>query len=78
MVTSWLRLKYGIHVHVAFDDLNWSYQLLDIKHRDENLDPAILSMSYAGYNSFEEATEKGIQHALNEIDAQPEYIDDDD
>ena len=67
MAMKWLREVHGLFISIGCDDLNWNWQVFDIKHRDENLDPICKSESYGGLDSYKEACERAIKYCLEDL-----------
>ena len=67
IIMKWLREVHGLFISIGCDDLNWNWQVFDIKHRDENLDPICKSESYGGLDSYEEACERAIKYCLEDL-----------
>ena len=63
----WLREVYGLYILIGNDDLDWNWQIFDIKNRDENLDPICKSESYGGIRSYEIAVEEAIKYCLEHL-----------
>ena len=61
---AWLREVYGIFIAINNDDLDFNWQCYDLINRGSTLDPKILSESYAGYKTYEEAIEAAIKYSL--------------
>ena len=56
----WLREVHGIFIAINNDDLDFNWQCYDLINRGSTLDPKILSESYAGYKTYEEAVEAAL------------------
>jgi hypothetical protein len=67
MAMKWLREKYGIFIAINNDDLDFNWQCYDLINRGSTLDPKILSESYAGYKTYEEAVEAALKYALENL-----------
>ena len=67
MAMRWLREVYGLYILIGNDDLDWNWQIFDIKNRDENLDPICKSESYGGIHSYEIAVEEGVKYCLEHL-----------
>lgn len=67
MAMKWLREKYGIFIAINNDDLDFNWQCYDLINRGSTLDPKILSESYAGYKTYEEAVEAAFKFALENL-----------
>ena len=67
MAMKWLREVHGLFISIGNDDLNWCWQILDINHRDENLDPKVMSDSYGCNDSYEEAVSNGLVYCLENL-----------
>ena len=64
---AWLREVYGIFIAINNDDLDFNWQCYDLINRGSTLDPKILSESYAGYKTYEEAIEAAIKYSLENL-----------
>jgi hypothetical protein len=67
MAMKWLREKYGIFIAINNDDLDFNWQCYDLINRGSTLDPKILSESYAGYKTYEEAVEAALKYSLENL-----------
>ena len=67
MAMRWLREVYGLFISIGNDDLNYNWQILDVKNRTNDFDPTCLTESYAGYESYEEACEAAIKCCLEHL-----------
>jgi hypothetical protein len=67
MAMKWLREKYGIFIAINNDDLDFNWQCYDLINRGSTLDPKILSESYAGYKTYEEAVESALKYVLENL-----------
>ena len=67
MAMMWLREVHGIFIAINNDDLDFNWQCCDLTNRDSNLDPKILSESYAGYKAYEEAVESALKYVLEKL-----------
>lgn len=67
MACRWLREVHGLFILIGNDDLDWNWQIFDIKNRDKNLDPICKSESYGGIDSYEEAVEAAIKYCLENL-----------
>lgn len=67
MACAWLREKYGIFIAINNDDLDFNWQCYDLINRDSTLDPKILSESYAGYKTYENAVEAALKYVLKNL-----------
>ena len=63
----WLREVHGIFIAINNDDLDFNWQCYDLINRDGTLDPKILSESYAGYKTYEEAVEAALKYVLENL-----------
>ena len=63
----WLREVHGIFIAINNDDLDFNWQCYDLINRESTLDPKILSESYAGYKTYEEAVEAACIYALKNL-----------
>ena len=63
----WLREVHGIFIAINNDDLDFNWQCYDLINRDGTLDPKILSESYAGYKTYEQAVEAALKYALKNL-----------
>jgi len=63
----WLREVHGLFISIGNDDLNYNWQIFDIKNRTKDLDPTCLTESYAGYRKFEQACEAACIYALKNL-----------
>lgn len=66
MACKWLREVYGLFISIGNDDLNYNWQIIDVKNRTDNLDPTYLTESHAGYETYEEAVEAALKYSLSE------------
>ena len=64
---AWLREVHGIFIAINNDDLDFNWQCYDLINRENTLDPKILSESYAGYKTYEEAVEAALKYCLEKI-----------
>ena len=64
MAMAWIRRHYGFHILIDIDDLDWNFTILDFANRDENGDPVVISESYGGFKTYEDAANAGIKHCL--------------
>lgn len=67
MAMAWLREVHGIFIVIDNDDLDFNWQCYDLINRDDALDPKILSDSYAGYKTYEEAVEAALRYTLEKL-----------
>lgn len=67
MAMRWLRKVHGIFIAINNDDLDFNWQCYDLIHRDDALDPRILSGSYAGYKTYEDAVEAALKYTLEKL-----------
>lgn len=67
MAMRWLREVHGLFILIGNDDLDWNWQIFDIKNRDKNLDPICKSESYGGIDSYEEAVEAAVKYCLENL-----------
>ena len=67
MAMAWLRKIHGIFIAINNDDLDFNWQCYDLINRDDALDPRILSESYAGYKTYEEAVEAALKFSLKNL-----------
>ena len=67
MAMSWLREVHGIFIAINNDDLDFNWQCYDLINRGSTLDPKILSESYAGYKTYEEAVEAALKYCLENL-----------
>lgn len=67
MAMAWLREEHGIFIAINNDDLDFNWQCYDLMDRDYALDPRILSGSYAGHKTYEEAVEAALMYTLEKL-----------
>ena len=67
MACRWLREVHGLFISIGNDDLDYNWQIFDVKNRTEDLDPTCLTESYAGYKTYEEAVEVAIKYCLENL-----------
>ena len=67
MAMKWLREVHGTFIAINNDDLDFNWQCYDLINRDSTLDPKILSDSYAGYKTYEEAVEAALKYSLQNL-----------
>ena len=67
MAMAWLREMHGIFIAINNDDLDFNWQCCDLINRASTLDPKILSESYAGYKTYEEAVEAALKYVLENL-----------
>ena len=67
MAMKWLREVYGIFIAINNNDLDFNWQCYDLINRGSTLDPKILSESYAGYKTYEEAVEAALKYSLENL-----------
>ena len=67
MAMRWLRELHGIFIAINNDDLDFNWQCYDLINRGNTLDPKILSESYAGYKTYEQAVEAAIKYCLENL-----------
>ena len=67
MAMKWLREvhKWSIQVFPCFDDLEWWYDIYELKIQDWNSRPELLSD--VGYSTYEEACEAAIKYCLTKL-----------
>lgn len=65
--TKWLREVHGIFIAINNDDLDFNWQCYDLINRGSTLDPKILSESYAGYKTYEQAVEAALKYCLENL-----------
>ena len=63
----WLRELHGIFIAINNDDLDFNWQCYDLINRGSTLDPKILSESYAGYKTYEQAVEAALKYSLENL-----------
>ena len=67
MTMRWLREEKGLFISIGNDDLDYNWQIFDVKNRTKDLDPTCLTESYAGYKTYEEACEAAIKYCLENL-----------
>lgn len=68
MAMRWLREIHGLFIDIGIDDLEWNFAIYNIKDRDENLDPIMLTPgSYAGYRTYDIVIEAAIKYCLENL-----------
>ena len=67
MAMKWLREVHGTFIAINNDDLDFNWQCYDLINRGSTLDPKILSDSYAGYKTYEEAVEAALKYSLENL-----------
>jgi len=67
MAMAWLREVHGIFIVIDNDDLDFNWQCYDLINKDDALDPKVLSDSYAGYKTYEEAVEAALKYTLEKL-----------
>ena len=67
MAMKWLREVHGLFISIGNDDLDYNWQIFDIKNRTKDLDPTCLTESYAGYRKYEEACEAAVRYCLENL-----------
>ena len=67
MAMKWLREVHGLFISIGNDDLDYNWQIIDVKNRTDNLDPTCLTESYAGYVTYEDAIEAAIKYCLTQF-----------
>ena len=67
MAMKWLREVYGLFISINLDYLDWSFQMFDIKNRNENMEPTCLSDSYACHKCYEDAVEAALKYSLENL-----------
>ena len=67
MAMKWLREVHGVFIAINNDDLDFNWQCYDLINRGSTLDPKILSESYAGYKTYEEAVEAALKYSLENL-----------
>lgn len=63
----WMREVYGIFIAINNDDLDFNWQCYDLINRGSTLDPKILSESYAGYKTYEQAVEAALKYVIENL-----------
>ena len=67
MVMKWLREVHGLFISIGNDDLDYNWQIFDIKNRTKDLDPTCLTDSYGGYRKYELACTLAIKYCLENL-----------
>lgn len=67
MVMKWLREVHGLFISIGNDDLDYNWQIFDIKNRTKDLDPTCLTDSHGGYRKYELACTLAIKYCLENI-----------
>ena len=67
MAMRWLREEHNLFICIGNDDLNYNWQVFDVKNRTKDLDPTCLTESYAGYGSYEKTVEAAIKYCLENL-----------
>ena len=67
MAMKWLREVHGLFISISNDDLDYNWQIFDIKNRTKDLDPICLTGSYAGHRKYEQAVETALKYALENL-----------
>ena len=63
----WLREVHGLFISIGNDDLDYNWQIFDIRNRTKDLDPTCLTDSYAGYKKYELACTLAIKYCLENL-----------
>ena len=63
----WLREVHGLFISIGNDDLDYNWQIFDIKNRTKDLDPTCLTESYAGYREYKQVCEAAIKYCLENL-----------
>ncbi len=63
----WMREVHGLFISIGNDDLDYGWQIFDIKNRTKDLDPTCLTDSYAAYIKYEAACEAAIKYCLENL-----------
>lgn len=67
MAMKWLREVHGLFISIGNDDLDYNWQIFDIKNRTKDLDPTCLTDSYAGHRKYDKACEAAIKYCLKNL-----------
>jgi len=67
MAMKWLREVHGLFISIGNDDLDYNWQIFDIKNRTKDLDPTCLTDSYGGYRKYELACTLAIKYCLENL-----------
>lgn len=67
MAMKWLREVHGLFISIGNDDLDYNWQIFDVKNRTKDLDPTCLTDSYAGYIKYELACTLAIKYCLEHL-----------
>ena len=67
MAMKWLREVHRLFISIGNDDLDYNWQIFDVRNRTKNLDPTCLTDSYAGYRKYEQACEVAIKYCLENL-----------
>ena len=67
IIMKWLREVYGLFISIGNDDLDYNWQIFDVKNRTKGLDPICLTDSYGGYRKYELACELAIKYCLKNL-----------
>lgn len=67
MAMKYLREVHGLFISIGNDDLDYNWQIFDIKNRTKDLDPICLTDSYGGYKKYETTCDAAIKHCLEKI-----------
>ena len=67
MMMKWLREIHGLFISIGNDDLDYNWQIFNVRNRTKDLDPTCLTDSYAGYRKYEEACEAAIKYCLEHL-----------
>lgn len=63
----WLREVYGLFISIGNDDLDYNWQIFDVRNRTKDLDPTCLTESYGGYKKYELACTLAIKYCLKNL-----------
>ena len=67
MACKWLREVHGLFISIGNDDLDYNWQIFDIKNRTKDLDPICLTECYGGYKKYELACTLAIKYCLENL-----------
>ena len=67
MVMKWLREVHGLFISIGNDDLDYNWQIFDIKYRTNDLYPFCLTESYGGYRKYELACALAINYCIENL-----------
>ena len=67
MAMKWLREAHGLFISIGNDDLDYNWQIFDVRNRTKDLDPTCLTESYAGYIKYELACTLAIKYCLKNL-----------